>query len=129
MVQFALRWQLRASNISHASTSFDARNAFFSIFPACLAADINNYAHEDDKALLHQHDEEVVLTVAALDGQADFKINQGSPPGDSIASHKFRADHTFCAYSAEKRMISASPFGEIDILLDCGVSLQKSTST
>jgi hypothetical protein len=74
-------------------TSYDAKNAFHSIYEGELTGMIRKYARLEDCQLLEQRVQAAVVTVPTPKGEIDFKTQQGALPGDSIAAQMFRVTY------------------------------------
>ena len=84
-------WRLRVLGESAASTSYDARSAFHSIFHEAFAAFLHKHARQCDVELLISRHRRAVIT--ARDGATfiDYSFMYGALLGDTIAAHMFRA--------------------------------------
>jgi hypothetical protein len=90
LIHNVLTWHLRTRQISHVSSSYDARNAFHSIFLDKLSQIVQQIARPEDVAFLEQRIRQAVITVQTDVGFIHYSVGQGSLPGDSIAAHIFR---------------------------------------
>ena len=83
-------WLLRLFRVSAADTSYDAKNAFHSLFIHELEEQIRQIARREGVQLLLQRVRYAAISVRARQGVTDFLIGQGALPGDALAAHLFR---------------------------------------